>query len=139
MAVFVTGVQRALRNLTKVQEFDSKAAASAIAKVSEESRGHVRRFLVSSEGITLKSTRKRVQWFWKDKPHKGQFPKVQTKVWVGTRYPVTAKEVKALVGRKPVDLGEKEEAIRAVINRVIKTRFATLYKSQLRRFLIPLR
>jgi hypothetical protein len=133
--VVVTGLNQVRTNLRRVRSRQRRAEAAALRRTANTIRGRVRRAIAALEAIPLKLTRKRVQWFWKSRRE----ARGEVKMWMGTRYPITAAELprlrKAPKGEKKISLaGDAAAQFEPLVARTFRERYRIELRSQLRRF-----
>ena len=129
-SITIKGLQSVKRDLRRYGRLEMKAQAAALKKTMNSVRGAVRRFIQTEEGVTLKSTVRRVQWFWKSRKN----AQAAAKMWVGTGIPITGNEVKALRGKKPADLKEIRPEMKRIIDTTAAKRLPIDLRSQFKRF-----
>lgn len=129
MGAQVSGVKAVLRNARRFRKAETKASAAALKKVATTARGRVRRAIAGEEGIPLKTTRNRVQWYWKG----GLLGGARIKFWVGTGVPVLPSEAASI--DRPRDITDTaERVVPDLVGEVHRRRFPVELRSQLRRF-----
>ena len=133
--VVVTGLNQVRTNLRRVRSRQRRAEAAALRRTSNTVRRAVRDLISAIEGIPLRLTRRRVQWFWKSQ----RGARGEVKMWMGTGRPITPKELprlrKAPKGERLISLADNAEAqFEGVVARTFRRRYPTELRSQLRRF-----